>query len=414
MKTHNLKSKHILNLVHAPIPDLKIGIIGIGNRGLATLKRYMELELEGFQIAAFSDLEQSNINLAQEILKAHNKAPARTYCCCSGWKELCQQADLDLIIICTDWNSHAPMAIYAMEHNKHVAIEVPAALTVNDCWRLVETAEKTGLHCTMLENCCYDPFALATLNMARQEAFGEISHVEGAYIHDLRNLYFSESYQGGLHKNWSLSHCTQHTGNLYPTHGLGPLCKVLDIHNTDRMVSLVSMSSQQKGLNSYAKEHFGSNSAQAKLDFKLGDMNTTLIKTLNGKTIMLQYSISLPRPYNRIHAISGTKGFAQKYPIETILLENNQQFESPSESTAHYLSKYQHPLVKEIGIPAQKRGVANIMNYMMDYRLIYCLQNGLPLDINVYDAAAWSCIAELTEKSVLSGSKPIKIPNFLV
>lgn len=413
MNTQNLKSNHVLNLRHAPIHDLKIGIIGIGQRGLATLKRYMQLELDGFEIAAFSDLEQANIDQAQELLKKHQQKPARTYCSTTGWKLLCEQEDLNLIIICTDWLSHAPMAVYAMEQGKHVAIEVPAAMTVNDCWRLVETAEKTRRHCTMLENCCYDPFALATLNMAQQNAFGEISHVEGAYIHDLRETYFSNTHKIDPHKNWSLEHTLKHTGNPYPTHGLGPLCKVLDIHRTDRMTNLVSMSSHQNGLRDYAIEHFGGDSPLAKLNYKLGDMNTTLIETQKGRTIMLQYSTSMPRPYNRIHAISGTKAYAQKYPIETILLDGDQEFESSDRTTAYYLNKFQHPFVKEIGLPAKQRGIDNIMNYMMDYRLIYCLRNGLALDIDVYDAVEWSCIAELTEKSVLNGSIPIKIPNFL-
>lgn len=407
MNTHDFKTSNVLNLSHPPISLIRIGIIGMGKRGLATLRRYMQLELSGFTISALCDLEQNGIDKAQSILKEHNKPVAKSYSSSDGWKQLCEQADVDLILICTDWASHTPIAVYAMEHGKHVAIEVPASLTVEECWQLVNTAERTRMHCTMLENCCYDPFALTTLHMARQGLFGEISHVEGAYIHDLRELYYRKAEDGGFYDYWSQNYCMQHTGNLYPTHGLGPLCQILDIPHSDRMVSLVSMSSIQTGLHAYARNTFGADSEEASLKFKVGDMNTTLIRTELGKTIMLQYAIGMPRPYNRIHAISGSLGFAQKYPVETLILDGD------TNSTDELIDKYEHPLVTSVGKPAALRGVDNIMNYMMDYRLIYCIQNGLPLDISVYNVVEWSCIAELSEKSVLSGSQPIDIPNFI-
>ena len=205
----------------------------------------------------------------------------------------------------------------------------------------------------------------------------------------------------------------KHTGNPYPTHGLGPLCQILEIHRSDRMTSLISMSSKQRGLQDYAREKFGENSLEAQQSYMLGDMNTTLIQTAKGRTILLQYSISMPRPYNRLHTISGTKGFAQKYPQKCITLDPNSTTPLPPEELEALLKKYEHPFVSGIGQLAKNRGIKNTMNYMMDYRLIYCLQQGLPLDIDVYDAVEWSCIAELSEKSVLSGSKPIAIPNFL-
>lgn len=407
MKTQARKTSNVLNLSHSPISMIRIGIIGLGKRGLATLHRYMELELDGFVITALCDLDEANINEAQSTLFEHHKASAKTYTTREGWKQLCGQADIDLILICTDWASHTPMAVFAMEQGKHVAIEVPASLTVAECWQLVDTAERTRMHCTMLENCCYDPFALTTLNMAREGLFGEITHVEGAYIHDLRELYFRKTDDGGFYDYWSQNYCMQHTGNLYPTHGLGPLCQILDIHHSDRMVSLVSMSSLQSGLHKYAQHTFGADSDEARLKFKVGDMNTTLIRTALGKTIMLQYSIGMPRPYSRIHTISGSTGFAQKYPVETLMLDGD------TDTTLGLMCKYEHPFVTSIGKPAGERGISNIMNYMMDYRLIYCLQNGLPLDISVYDVVEWSCITELSEQSVLNGSQPVDIPNFL-
>ncbi|MGL5260911.1 MAG: Gfo/Idh/MocA family protein [Bacteroides sp.] len=405
--------KHVLNLIHKPIPVIKIGIIGVGNRGLATLKRYMDLDLEGIEFIGLSDLDPSNLDQAQAILKAHQLAPAQTYCSSTGWMKLCEHPDINLILICTDWLSHAPIGVYAMEQGKHVAIEVPIAITVDECWQLVETAERTQRHCTMLENCCYDPFTLTINNMVKQGVLGDISHVEGAYIHDLRAEHFKSQKEGGFHNNWNQKYCMEHTGNPYPTHGLGPLCQLLDIHRSDRLKSLVSLSSQQKGMQEFAQATFGPDSPEAQLQYKVGDMNTTLIQTENNKTILLQYGISLPRPYSRLFTVCGTKGFAQKYPIPTLSLAPQGDTPLPQEEVEQLLQKYEHPFVSQIGKPAQKAGIQNSMNYMMDYRLIYCLQQGLPLDIDVYDAVEWSCIAELSEQSVLNAGKPIEIPNFL-
>ena len=413
MNTSKVKKDNVVNLVHPPIPNIRIGMIGMGNRGVSTLKRYLDLDLKGIEFVAFSDLDSTNTDKAQEVLRNNNLPLAKTYSTPTGWKELCQQPNIDLVIICTDWLSHADIAIYAMEQEKHVAIEVPAATTVDDCWRIVETAERTRMHCTMLENCCYDPFALTVLNMVRKGILGDISHVEGAYIHDLRSQYFKEQDDGGFYNNWNQKYCMAHTGNPYPTHGLGPLCQVLNIHRTDKLISLVSMSSIQQGLPCYTERRFGTNSNEADQTYKLGDVNTTLIKTEKGRTIMLQYSISVPRPYSRLHSISGTKGFAQKYPIPCISIDpQGDQILSDNEMTA-LLKEHEHPFVTNIGNKAKKRGVKNTMNYMMDYRLIYCLQNGLPLDIDVYDAVEWSVIAELSEQSVLKGSQPVEIPDFL-
>lgn len=402
-----LRANHIYGLRHKPIKDIKIGIIGLGNRGIATLKRYMQLQLTNFEIVALADIESDNVNAALTILTEHNKARPATYFGENNWRELCENQTINLVIICTDWLSHTKIALYAMEQLKHVAIEVPAAITVDECWQLVLTAERTKMHCTMLENCCYDPFSLNVLNLVRKGKLGEINHVEGAYIHDLRSYYFKSQTEGGTYKNWSLDYCLKHTGNPYPTHGLGPLAKIIGLNDTDYMTSLVSMSSKQGGFNTFAKSKYGPNSIEAKMEFKMGDMNTTLIKTAKGKTILLQYSISLPQPYNRLFTICGTKGFAQKYPNETIQIEND------SEGIIKQKQILQHPFVTNIATHAEKLGIENAMNYMMDYRLIYCLQNGLPMDISIYDAVQWSCIAELSEKSVLNNSISIEIPTFL-
>ena len=298
-----------------------------------------------------------------------------------------------------------------MECGKHVAIEVPAAMNIAECWQLVDTAEKTRRHCIMLENCCYDPFALTTLEMARQGVLGEIMH-EGAYIHDLRSMYFAEESEGGYHNHWGKRYSIEHTGNPYPTHGLGPACQILDIHRNDRMEYLVSMSTHQAGMSEYARKRFGENSPEARQKYKLGDVNTTLIHTAKGKTIMLQYNVSTPRPYSRLQTVCGTLGFAQKYPVPCIALDSHGDTPLEGEALEQVLTLYKHPFSATIGEEAHRKGLPNEMNYVMDYRLIYCLRNGLPLDMDVYDAAEWSCITELSEKSVLNGSIPVEIPDF--
>lgn len=399
----------VLRLSCAPMHEVRIGIIGLGVRAKRAVHRL--INIEGARINGFCDVVPSNLEQAQRILTDNGLQPVKEYTGAAGWKSLCQQQDIDLIYICTDWESHTPMAVYAMECGKHAAVEVPAATTVSECWQLVDTAERTQRHCMMLENCCYDSFELTTLHMVRQGLFGEVLHVEGAYIHDLRERILSNEHGKRL-SNWQIQFNTQHNGNPYPTHGLGPICQVLNIHRGDRMKSLVSMSTRPVGMNLYAREMYGENSAEAQFDHKLGDMNTTLIRTENGKTILLQYNISNPRPYNRIHLINGTKGYAQKYPVNLFAFSPNSEQVLSAEQTAGLLSKYEHPFLKEVGQKAIDLCGERARDYIMDYRLIYCLRNGLPLDMDVYDAAEWSCLVELTETSVNNDSRPVEIPDF--
>ncbi len=409
MKPSEPSRRDVLRLSHPPLPIVRMGFIGLGNRGLMTLERYMQIE--GTEITALCDLRETNLCQAQQILKRYGHPRATTYTGKNGWKELCQDQTIHLVFVCTDWLNHTPMAVYAMTHQKHVAIEVPAAMTIEECWQLVETAEKERRHCMMLENCCYDPFALATLNMARQHVFGEIVHVEGAYIHDLRKAYFADEKEGGFHKQWNRSYATEHTGNPYPTHGLGPLCQVLNIHRGDRMTHLVSMSSHQSGMTAYARKKFGPHSPEARQTYRMGDVNTTLIRTQKGKSLMIQYSTACPRPYSRLHTICGTEGYAQKYPVPVLCLDTY-PIPLPAAQQEHLLKEYEHSFTTHIGSQARKRKLPNEMNYIMDYRLIHCLRNGLALDQDVYDAVEWSCLTELTERSVLGGNVPVNIPDF--
>ena len=395
------QGKSVMGLRCEPIPTVRIGVIGLRRGGSAV---YRLARIDGTHIVAIDDLLPERVAACQTNLKEVGRPEAFAYTQEDDWKTMCERDDIDLIYNATPWDLHVPIALYAMQHGKHVAVEVPAALTVKDCWALVDTAEKTQRHCMMLENCCYDFFELTTLNMARHDVFGEIYHGECAYIHDLRTSV------GTGH--WRIDHSKKHTGNPYPTHGLGPVAQIMGINRGDRFDYLTSMSTYQYGMSLYAENKFGKDSAAAKETYKLGDMNTTMVRTRNGHTIVIQHDVTSPRPYDRIHKISGTKGYAVKYPMEKIALEPHaHEFLKPEEFQA-LAEKYQHPLVDFIGEKAKAVGGHGGMDYIMDWRLIHCLINGLPLDQDVYDAAAWSCIVELSEQSVLNRSGSIDVPDF--
>lgn len=402
---------NVLQLRCKPIQTVRVAFIGLGMRGSEALRRFMYLD--GIEVVALCDTNKTFVKRAQKVLAENNKKAAiEFYSSTDDWKKVCELKNVDLIYNCTPWGLHTPIAVYAMEQGKHVALEVPAAISVDECWQLVNTAEKTRKHCMMMENCCYDFFEMATLNMAQKGLLGEIVHVEGAYIHDLRFLNFKTPTEGGYQNMWRLKLSENYTGNPYPTHGLGPICQALNIHRGDKMNTLVSMSTNQFGMTIYAKEKYGENADSAKIKYDLGDMNTTLVRTEKGKTIMIQHDVTSPRPYNRIHMLSGTKGFVQKYPVQGIALEPSAHNFLPEEDMNKLLKEYEHPIVREVGEQAKKVGGHGGMDFIMDYRLIYCLRNGLPLDQDVYDAAEWSCLTELTEISVRNGSVPVEVPDF--
>ena len=403
----------MLGFAAEPIDTVRVGIIGIGMRGRGPLKRMAFID--GVKIVAICDLHQENLDKGQKRLEKYGMPRADEYVGEEAWKELCQREDIDLIYIVTDWNSHTPMAVYAMEHGKHVAVEVPAAMSVKECWQLVDTSERTRKHCMMLENCVYDHFELTTLNMAQHGLFGEIIHAEGAYIHAL------DKFWKGYDDNWRLKFNQTHRGDVYATHGLGPVCFALNIHRGDRMTHLVSMDTDSWVGKAIAKESLGTE------EFANGDHTSTLIRTHKGKTIELQHNVYTPRPYNRLYQLTGTKGFANKYPVEGILLEQDKMADSgvvpnhedlsshkflPKEAFDALMEEYRHPIQKDLQEASKKVGGHGGMDFIMDYRLIYCLRHGLPLDQDVYDAAEWSCIGELTATSIKHNSMPVAFPDF--
>ncbi len=405
----------VVGLTVPAIDTVKVGVIGIGSRGPGSVDRLANIP--GALVVAVCDIYPERTEYASRLVtRQGHPAPTEYNGDKEVWKQICEREDIDLVYITTDWASHVPMAIYAMEHGKNAVVEVPATTSLEECWAMVDASERTRKHCMLLENCCYDFFELATLNMAQQGLLGEIVHVEGAYIHDLRAGFFGREDNVDEEKdyvrNWRLEHNAIHDGNPYPTHGLGPIAQALDINRGDKMDVLVSLSSNQVGLTEYAKNKYGEDSPEAQREYKLGDMNNTLIKTHNGKSILVQHDVTSPRPYNRKHCLSGTKGYIEKYPNEYIALEPNAHSFLSEEEFDAVMAEYEHPLSKEIGEVARKIGGHGGMDYIMDYRLIYCLNNGLPLDINVYDSALWSAIAPLSELSVENGSAPVAIPDF--
>lgn len=404
------KGKSVMGLRCEPLSTVRIAIIGLGMRGEDAVRRL--LLIEGVKITAVCDLVPDFVKEANKKITGAGHHPAAEYMGETDWMKVCERDDVDLVYNCTPWDLHTPIAVQAMKNGKHTALEVPAALSLDECWQLVNTAEETQRHCMMLENCCYDFFELTTLNMARNGIFGDILHAEGAYIHDLRELKFLKQSEGGYYNFWRLEHSKKHNGNPYPTHGLGPIAQIMGINRGDRFDYLTSMSTRQTGLSLYAGEKFGSASPEALQTYRLGDMNTTLIHTVNGRTLMVQHNTTNPRPYDRLHLISGTKGMARKWPKPAIALEPEaHQYLNPEEYQK-MIKQYEHPLLGQIGEKAKTVGGHGGMDFIMDYRLIYCLRNGLPLDQDVYDAAAWSCIVPLSEQSVNNRSTSVEIPDF--
>lgn len=390
------------------IDEVRIGFIGLGMRGPGAVKR-MSL-IEGVSIKGLCDLREESVLKSQELLKNTQHEPDLYFGSSYAWKEMVDRDDIDLIYIATPWDWHVPMAVYAMEAGKHVGVEVPAAKTIDEAWELVETSERTKKHCMMLENCCYDFFELLTLNMARQNYFGDIIHGEGAYIHNLVDLNFDKN--NGYQDMWRLNENSVRDGNLYPTHGLGPICQIMNINRGDQMEYLNSMSSADFTMQSHAKELAITDpfySDYANKTFR-GNMNTTLIKTTKGRSIMVQHDVSSPRPYSRIHKVSGTKGFAQKWPTPGKISDGHSWLSEIEMKGVE--EKYTPELIKKVGKLAKKIGGHGGMDFIMDWRLIDCLRNGLPLDQDVYDAALWSAIGPLSERSIADRSNSVDIPDF--
>lgn len=396
-----------MGVAYAPLKTVKVGIIGLGMRGPGAVGRLSNIP--GVEIVAVCDLIPERAEKQRAVLVKKGKKEPKVYTGSpDAWKKLCDSDEVNLVYITTPWKLHTPMALYAMRAGKHAVSEVPIAVTMDECWELVETSEKTQRHCMMLENCCYGENELFALMLCRKGVLGTLVHGEGAYLHDLRGLKMSDSGYQGM---WRLRFSEEHNGNPYPTHGLGPICQYMNINRGDKMDYLVSVSSNQFGLTEYAQSTFGAQSEKARQLYRLGDMNTTVIKTYMGRTIMVQHDTTSARPYSRLNLISGTKGILSDYPLRVALAPKSHGWMSDQELN-ELKKKYRHPLWDTSGEMAKKVGGHGGMDFLMDLRLCYCLQNGLPLDIDVYDSALWSALVPLTEQSVNNRGQSVDVPDF--
>lgn len=402
----------MLQFAAEPIADVGIGVVGLGDRGSGAVHRLTYVP--GCHVAAICDIEPDRAEKNLKVLEERGQT-AKIY---AGddqiYKQLCEDPDVDLVYICTDWIHHVPVALYAMEHGKHVAVEVPSAETLQACWDLVNTSERTRQHCIILENCCYDFFELTALAMAQAGVFGEIIHAEGSYNHNL------DPFWDGYRNNWRLDFNQKHRGDLYPTHGLGPVAQALNIHRGDRFETLVSMDTNPFNGPKLVESRTG----QPCTDFQNGDVTMTMIRTAKGKTILIEHDVMTPRPYDRMYQLVGTDGYAGKYPVEEVCLraempeEVNYQdldFEKvyTGEELEALMAKYPNPIMTpELKALAQEVGGHGGMDFIMDYRLVYCLNNGLPMDEDVYDLAEWCCLTELSRISLENGCAPVEVPDF--
>ena len=414
--------KSVLGLTTPKLDVVRVGFVGLGMRGPGAVERFTHIP--GTQVVALCDYVEARAEKCQNILRKASMPKAAVYSGAAGYEELCKRPDIDLVYIAADWLHHFPVAKCALENGKNVAIEVPSAMNLQECWDLINLSEKTRKHCFILENCCYDWYEMNTLNMAQQGVFGEVIRAQGAYIHNLEpfwDYYWKNGENDKL--GWRLEFNKKHRGDVYATHGLGPVAQVLDIHRGDRVTTLVAMDTKSVVGKDLVEKRTGATCD----DFRNGDHTTTLLRTANGKVIEIQHNVMTPQPYNRLYQLTGTKGFANKYPTEGYALDAKQLSASgvqpkvdkldshgflPEAEMDALVAKYQHPILKKYGEVAKEVGGHGGMDFIMDSRLVYCLQNGLPLDMDVYDLAEWCCLAELGELSMDNGCAAVAFPDF--
>jgi predicted dehydrogenase len=380
-------------------------IVGTGLRGSSVLNEL--LAVDGVQVTALCDIVPAKAARgARKVTEAGQPAPALFTAGERDFEKLVQRDDIDIVYTATPWPWHTPVCLAALKAGKHAATEVPAATSLEECWALVDASERARKHCLLMENCCYDFNETLVNTMIKKGVFGEILYAEAAYIHDLRELLFEDRDEG----LWRRFPHTNRQGNFYPTHGLGPVAWYLDIHGGDRFDYLVSMSTPERGLSVWRDAHIPKDSPKWRETYIAGDINSSLVKTMRGKTILLQHAVTTPTPYDRLNSVRGTKGVFKDYPAR-IYLDGQKGGEAYQPIDA-FKAEYTHPLWTRIGEIARQKGGHGGMDYIMAYRLIECMREGLPPDFDVYDAAAWSAPWPLSETSVKQGGAPVKFPDF--
>lgn len=413
-----------LGLTVPKMKAVRVAFVGLGMRGPGAVERFSHIP--GVEVVALCDYEPERAERCQQILRNAGLKPADVYSGPDGYKEVCARPDVDLVYVATDWDHHFPVAKAALESGKNTAIEVPSAMNLEQCWELINLSEKNRKHCMILENCCYDWFELRALNMAQQGVFGEVLRAQGAYIHNLDDFwgaYWSNPENDPDKLGWRMKYNKENRGDVYATHGLGPVAQVMDIHRGDRFTTLTAMDTKSV----HGKEYVEKKTGKKCDDYRNGDHTTTLMRTANGKVVEIQHNVMNPQPYNRLYQLTGTKGFANKYPVEGFAIDAAQLKATGNTPKVDDLSshgfmpaaekkaleeKYEHPIIKKYGAMAQKVGGHGGMDFFMDARMVYCLQNGLPLDMDVYDLAEWCSLAELGSLSMDNNSAAVAFPDF--
>lgn len=396
----------MLGVPFARHETVRLAIVGTGLRGRSVLNEW--LAVDGVRITALCDIvPEKAARAAKMVTDAGQPMPALYTDGERDFERLVARDDIDIVYTATPWEWHVPVCLAAMTHGKHAATEVPAASTIEDCWALVRTSEATRRHCLMMENCCYNFNEMLVDAMVKAGAFGDVLYAEAAYIHDLRELLFEDRDEG----LWRRRPHTERRGNFYPTHGLGPVAWYLDIHKGDRFDYLVSMSTPERGLTAWREDHVPADSPKWQETYIAGDLNSSLVKTVRGKTILLQHNVTLPTPYSRLNAVRGTRGAFEDYPPR-LFLEGQPGGHAWRPLDDEVKARYTHPLWQRIGEIARQKGGHGGMDYIMAYRLIETMREGLPPDFDVYDAAAWSAPWPLSEASLALSSAPVRFPDF--
>ncbi len=416
--------ENVLGLTVPKMDKVRVAFVGLGMRGPGAVERFTHIP--GVEIVALCDYEPARAERCQKYLKNAGLMPAAVYSGEKGYEELCKRDDIDLVYVATDWDHHFPVAKCALENGKNTAIEVPSAMNLEQCWELINLSEKNRKHCMILENCCYDWFELDALNMAQQGVFGEVLRAQGAYIHNLDDFwgyYWSNPETDPDKLGWRMKYNMENRGDLYATHGLGPVAQVLDIHRGDRFTTLTAMDTKSV----HGKEYVEAKTGKECKEYRNGDHTTTLMRTANGKVVEIQHNVMNPQPYNRLYQLTGTKGFANKYPTEGLAIDASQLKATgnapkvdnlsshgfmPKEEMQALREKYRHPIIKKYGEMAEKVGGHGGMDFFMDARMVYCLHNGLPLDMDVYDLAEWCSLGELGALSMDNNSAAVTFPDF--
>lgn len=417
--------KSALGLTVEKLPVVRVAFVGLGMRGPGAVERFTYIP--GVEIVALCDYVEARAEACQKYLRKAGLPPAQIFSGEKGYEEVCKLPNVDLVYVATDWDHHFPVAKCALENGKNTAIEVPSAMNLEQCWELIDLSEKTRKHCMILENCCYDWYEMNTLNMAQHGVFGEVLRAEGAYIHNLDDFwdYYWKNPDGSDpdQLGWRMKYNMENRGDVYATHGLGPVAQALDIHRGDRFTTLVAMDTKSV----HGKEYVEKKTGRPCENFRNGDNTTTLMRTENGKVVEIQHNVMNPQPYNRLYKLSGTRGYATKYPEEHYAVDANQLKATGHQPKVDNLSshgfmpkaehdalvaQYQHPILKKYGEMAKEVGGHGGMDFIMDSRLVYCLQNGLPLDMDVYDLAEWCCLAELGTLSMDNNCASVAFPDF--